>query len=215
MLRVARQLARARLAKEAEQDPEGVELRRHLRDEFAAGEIRASKLAILAYKIRNAGGQGVSDLACNPKCKHNASRKVANAFGLQEIEESMLLDVTVPLFCKGRKRAVLQKMSLLPFYEHLHRYFLKDERPFMRHIETPDLLCDNFYTHEVVQRLGPEMCFPLRLNFDFAQLNNKNSTLNVFVSCLHVKKRFPVLCLPKSWLCRCGCRGAHTLPKKA
>ena len=167
-----------------------------------------SKLGVLAFKICNAGGNGVSDLACQPNATHNAARKVANAFGLADIESSMLLDVTVPLFCKGRKRGVKQQMSILPFYEHLHQYFLKDERPFMKHIETPDLLCDNFYTHEVVQRLGPERCFPLRLSFDFGKLNNKNSTLNVYVSCLHVEKRFPVQCLPKSWLCRCGCRGA-------
>ena len=53
----------------------------------------------------------------------------------------------------------------------------------MKHMELPDLLCDNFYTHEKVIEYGAHNCFPVRLFIDFGRLD-----------------RF----------CKCGCRGAHT-----
>ena len=100
----------------------------------------------------------------------------------------------------------------------------------MKHVTEPDSLCDNFYQHELVQRFGPgkknkqkiknkiekktfgpENCYPLRLFFDFAKLDNSDSVLNIFVSCVHRKKRTPVISLRKKEMCRCGCRGAHTL----
>ena len=51
------------------------------------------------------------------------------------------------------------------------------------------IACVKFFKHELVQRLGPENCYPLRLFFDFAKLDNNESVLNTYVSELCAQKK--------------------------
>mgnify|MGYP005699429251 CR=1 FL=1 len=49
----------------------------------------------------------------------------------------------------------------------------------MLHRGKTNLLCDNFHTHELVERFGADAVMPGRLFIDYAKLDNKASTLNV------------------------------------
>ena len=75
----------------------------------------------------------------------------------------------------------------------------------------PDLLCDNFYSHDTVLAHGAGKCFPLRLFMDWARLDNKQAVLNISMSSLFLPTRAPFGSYHKRIFCKCGCRGAHTL----
>ena len=47
--------------------------------------------------------------------------------------------------------------------------------------------------------------------FDYAKLDNRQSALNMFASCVHVhNERVPLGSFHRNIFCKCGCRGAHT-----
>eukprot|EP00974_Lingulodinium_polyedra_P034578 3323411-Lingulodinium_polyedra.AAC.1 len=136
MLRAARKRAREALANERryDNDPNGKELREHLKLLWAAGKITAASLTTLAFRIKNAGGRGIDDLSQDPNFPgRNASRKLSRAFRLEWLEENLLMQVPLPKHQKQRRKTVFQDSQLLPFYEHLHRMFAKGDSPFMTH----------------------------------------------------------------------------------
>ena len=175
------------LIKEVEQGP--TEMRSYILAMFASGGISAVALSNLAWYITRAGGKGVEDLANDPeKVNNNKSRFINHKLGMDCIEENLLLNIAVPLRVKG-KEAVRKHLPILPVYEVFARRFRKHEDQYMKHVGQPDLLCDNFHEHETVLEKGAENCFPLRAFIDFAKIYKRETTMNIFISCLHVPGR--------------------------
>ena len=186
-------------------------LRAHLVGLYTSGLMTAKALTTLCWFITMAGGAGVKDLAQSPATVgFNASRTCIRALGLDLIQ-STLMDVEIPIYSRTSCKTSLGHISVLPFFEAMSIEFKRKQHLFMKHVQDETLLCDNFHEHAIVKSRGATKCFPLRLFFDYARLDNKVSSLNVFVSCLHLSLRYPIISLHGRTLCKCGCRGTHTL----
>eukprot|EP00929_Paragymnodinium_shiwhaense_P000878 TRINITY_DN101083_c0_g1_i1.p1 TRINITY_DN101083_c0_g1~~TRINITY_DN101083_c0_g1_i1.p1 ORF type:complete len:691 (+),score=49.20 TRINITY_DN101083_c0_g1_i1:78-2150(+) len=189
-------------------------LRLHMLGLYTAGTMPATSIGILCHHITEAGGAGVADMAVDPATAHahrNAARTLSRATDLDFVEDSLLMPVVIPLHNKRKNKTIPSTTYVVPFYEVLHREIEHDEALYMHHRANPDALSRCFYEHTEVQDKGSDRCFPLRLFIDFARLDNKWSKLNIYVSCVHAQLRIPFACLRKAEICRCGCRGAHTI----
>ena len=196
-------------------------LRQHIVGLYNAGTLTANDMVKMAWFITQAGGIGLEDLAQNPDTVgSNASRVVKKALQMVKIQEDYLMYFDIPQRGKRknahgrlRKRGTFRKpLAILPVYEVLSKLFSKvGQGEFMKHVGNPNLLCGNFYEHAIVKAEGADKCFPLRVFADFAQLDNKSNVLNIFMSCLHLQKRIPLASIHGKALCKCGCRGSHSL----
>ena len=178
---------------------------------FASGLMTAGALTNLAMMITRAGGQGLEDLAKDPtSLGRNAARFLQTRVGIKAIITHLLLHIQVPLQTKRGIKASRQPLPILPIYEVFAAMFDEKKKQYMKHLEQPDLLCDNFYTHEKVLEYGAHKCFPVRLFIDFGRFDRFQSTLNIYVCSLFDYERIPVGSYHKRLFCKCGCRGAHT-----
>ena len=215
-VRWLRKQAREALAKEATVDLNKKDgefaLRNYLSFLFASGTLSAELLSKLAWLITQAGGKGVDDLATPQDIKgRNVARMIQGKLGAKFVGDFMLLKISVPICISDtKKKAQVNGIYVLPIYEVIGRTFRAKMETYMQHAFDPDLLCANFYGHETVQMYGASKCFPLRIFIDFAKLYNKETTLNIFISCLHDTERIPFGSFKKRLFCKCGCRGAHT-----
>ena len=140
-----------------------------------------------------------------------SSRKVNDEIGVKAIQNGVLSRVQIPQHSKKMKRALLQDIHILYPHVFFNRDFNKHPDAYMYHTKNPDSLCESFYSHDLVVQHGPNRVWPGRLFFDFAELDKATSTLNVFFSCVHLKLRVPFISVRKALMCKCGCRGFHTI----
>ena len=187
-------------------------LRQHLVGLFASGSLSAQALTKLAWFITRAGGSGVADLARDPdSIGRNAARHLKERLGMNDIADNFLLYVAVPQHHGRGKLATRRPLPILPTHEIIAKMFHNRKHEFMAHVAAPDLLCDNFYSHDTVLAHGAGKCFPLRLFMDWARLDNRQAVLNISMSSLFLPTRVPFGSYHKRIFCKCGCRGAHTL----
>ena len=190
----------------------GAVLRCFLIGLYTSGLMSNRILVVLCWHITNAGAVGVNDLGSDPATLHrNASRVLSDALGLQTIAQNCLMEFVLPMRSNVLRKTQNGTIWMVPFFEVFALQFQRNRAEFMKHLAQPGLLCNNFYEHALVKTHGASRCFPVRLFFDYGRLDNKVSTLNVFVSCPHIGKRIPVVSVHGPTICRCGCRGAHTV----
>ena len=127
------------------------------------------------------------------------------------IADHFLLYVVVPQRHGRGKLARRLPLPILPTHEVIVQMFRDCQHKFMAHVAAPDLLCDNFYSHDTVLAHGAGKCFPLRLFMDWARPDNRQAVLNISISSLFLPTRAPFGSYHKRIFCKCGCRGAHTL----
>ena len=159
----------------------GKTLRDKLVNLFLSGRLTATLLCELSTGITAAGGCGVEDLS-GGIAKKNAARKVGSRLGLDVIKRECLEYYMVPQRYKRGKQAKQQPMALLPFHEALSRSFARYPTEYLKHVDDPHCLANNFYSHESVVELGPKRCIPLRLFVDGASLDNQATIINILLA---------------------------------
>ena len=144
-----RQAAKRKLNGEAVETP-GQGLREYLTSLYSSGVLSAPIVSSLAQHITAAGAQGVEDLASKPGAwNKNMARSLGRKWGVPEIQKHKLLYIDVPQRDRG-KRAKRQQLAILPIFDVLALLYQKHKDAFMKHVGNPDLLCDNFYKHEML-----------------------------------------------------------------
>ena len=175
---------RRRAAKiDAARGPAGPDYPQLLRDNllglFFGGELSAAKLVKLCMLIERSKGAGVDDLARDIKYDKNAAAVVCKSLGGCDVRRHCLHHTVMPVNTRRGRLADRQAVATVPFYEVVALRFARDEALLFRHREQPDLLCDNFYDHDVVKGSTPELVMPMRLFVDYATLDGQATTLNI------------------------------------
>ena len=136
--------------------------------------MSAQRVVRIAYLATNAGSIGCEDFARNVKHNKNCARLLNSILKCEEVRAECLHSTTIPV-SNGRKRerACRQPVATIPVFEVFARQFSKDPRSFLKHRLDPDLLSDNFHSHEVVSRYGAEHGIPCRIFADFAVLDRQ------------------------------------------
>lgn len=150
--------------------------RRLLISLYLAGDMSAKRIVRIAHLATKSGATGCEDFARNIKHDRNCARLMRTALKYKQVQAEFLHATCMPVN-NGRRasvrRAVRQDVSTIPVFEVFSRQFSKEPGTFLKHRADPDLLCDNFHSHELVTQHGGDYGIPCRLFADFAVLDRE------------------------------------------
>lgn len=157
------------------------EFRRLLINLYLSGEMSAQRVIRIAYLATKSGASGCEQFGKDIKHNKNCARLLHHVLRYDEVRAECLHTTTMPLGRGGRRKrqAVLKEVSTIPVFEVFARQFSKEPETFLEHRKDPDLLCDNFHSHDLVSKYGAGQGIPCRIFADFAVLDGQATQLNI------------------------------------
>ena len=150
--------------------------RRMLINMYLSGEMTAKKVVRIAFLAMKSGATGCEEFAKDIKHDRNCSRLLRSVLRFEEVASECLHSTEMPVNRSRpelKRRAVRKSVSTIPVFEVFARQFSRDPHSFLAHRTDPDLLCDNFYSHDLVSRYGAHQGIPCRIFADFAVLDRQ------------------------------------------
>ena len=160
-----------------------------------------SDAAAAVHDLESTGGGG------------NAAKKLSTVFGVKA-EREFLYQVQVPLSTDDGVRQMHWVPICLPHEDAARALYVPGtEKLYMRHVTEPNEITPDFASHLVVQRTekGLEGCVPFKVFIDAAGFTKADSFIGWFAGSIYSDQSFCCALLRKADLCRCGCRGQHSI----
>ena len=177
-----------------------------------AGSMTPKMVCIICYWVSLCGVGGmVARLALKPG-SHTShfSRKFKRVTGFRNSETKVFVDA--PGFCRASMSRTVHKVPCIPPHEVLSRETLMDPNlaTTLEDAVEYDRLPPSYTSHHVAQSSNFK-AQPVIMYLDGVPTTKKDGVLGIWCYMLYSQLRHLVCILPKSKMCRCGCRAWCTL----
>lgn len=173
--------------------------------------LSAKQACNIAWYAMKAGlGGSIAEMALKPSSSSgHFQRKLDAVMGHQQAIQQTLYELDIPSYNRHQVEREVRRIPVLPPHEAIVREVAEtpELRAKLADVVSHRAFPDDYYNHPVVRSAPPGTVFPLQLFVDGVPTTKRDGLIGFHLVNIVSGARHISVCLRKSRLCACGCKG--------